>query len=227
MKTTFRGAFALAGLAVMSVAACGGDSGDESASSVDENNPLFRPAALAEEAPATYQARFETSKGAFTISVTRELAPLGADRFYTLVKNGYYDEVRFFRVIDGFIAQWGMHADPRITAVWRQNPLMDEPVMASNTRGTVTFAMGGPNSRTTQVFVNFRDNANLDDMGFAPFGEVTEGMDVVEQLYSGYGEGQPRGNGPIQQNIMARGNDYLNEGFPDLDYIVSATIVGG
>ena len=210
-------------LSALAVGACGeGDSG--SADEPADDNPLYRPAALAEEAPSTFQAAFETSKGTFVIEVTRDWAPLGADRFYTLVKNGYYDGVRFFRVVDGFVAQFGIHGNPRVNAAWRATSIMDDPVVASNTRGTVTFATGGANSRTTQLFVNFRDNSNLDEMGFAPIGEVVEGMDVVDQLYSGYGEGPPRGTGPYQAQLHAQGNEYLDAEYPDLDYVISASV---
>lgn len=203
---------------------CGG--GDAADAVAIPDSPLMRPAALAEEAPATFQAEFETSKGTFVIDVTREWAPLGADRFYTLVKNGYYDGVRFFRVIDGFIAQFGIHGNPMINAQWRAATLQDDPVVESNARGTVTFATSGPNSRTTQLFINFRDNANLDADGFSPFGRVVEGLDVAESFFSGYGEGPPRGSGPYQGQIHAEGNEYLEADFPDLDYVIAARIVG-
>ena len=209
--------------ALLVLSGCGG--GDASDAEPIPDSPLMRPAALAEEAPATFQAEFETTKGTFLIEVTREWAPLGADRFYTLVKNGYYDGVRFFRVIDGFIAQFGIHGNPMINAQWRAARLQDDPVVESNARGTVTFATSGPNSRTTQLFINFRDNANLDADGFSPFGRVVEGLDVAEQLFSGYGEGPPRGSGPYQGQIHAEGNEYLEADFPDLDYVVEARIV--
>ncbi len=209
--------------AVLALGACGG--GDSQDSEPIDDNPLLRPSALAEEAPATFQAEFETTRGTFVIEVTREWAPGGADRFYTLVKNGYYDDVRFFRVIDGFIAQFGIHGNPRVNAAWRAAQFADDPVVQSNTRGTVTFATGGPNSRTTQVFINFQDNVNLDEGGFAPFGRVVEGMEVADQLHSGYGEGPPRGQGPYQAQIHAQGNEYLQAEFPDLDRVISARVV--
>jgi len=210
-------------IALLALGACGG--GDSQDSEPIDDNPLLRPSALAEEAPATFQAEFETTKGTFVIEVNRDWAPGGADRFYTLVKNGYYDDVRFFRVIDGFIAQFGIHGDPRVNAAWRAAQFPDDPVTQSNTRGTVTFATGGPNSRTTQVFVNFQDNVNLDDGGFAPIGRVVEGMEVADQLHSGYGEGPPRGQGPYQAQIHAQGNEYLQAEFPDLDRVISARVV--
>lgn len=205
-------AFTLAALA------CGGEDGGEEAM---PDNPLLYPGApeMNVQAPDMYRARFETSEGAFVVEVHRDWAPIGADRFYNLVSNGYYDGARFFRVIDGFMVQFGMHADPLVTAQWRAAQLQDDPVVESNTRGKVTFAMTNqPNSRTTQVFINFGDNTNLDGMGFAPFGEVVEGMEVVDALHSGYGES------PDQGQIQARGNEYLESEFPELDYVVQATI---
>ena len=213
-------------VAVALAAACGGDGGSGGGAPAD--SPLLNPTSpeMTATAPETYRARFETTKGDFVVQVERALSPNGADRFYNLVRGGYYDGVRFFRVIDGFMAQFGMHGDPQVTAAWRGAPIPDDSVRASNTRGMVTFAMTGqPNSRTTQVFINYRDNINLDAMGFAPFGEVVEGMDVVDQLYSGYGEGAPGGSGPSQAQIQAQGNEYLEGEFPQLDYIEQATIV--
>lgn len=185
---------------------------------------LSDPAALNEKAPATYKAKFDTSKGPFVITVHRDWAPRGADRFYNLVKNGFYDNVRFFRVIDGFMAQIGMNGNPELQSTWDKAKLQDDPVKESNKRGYVTFATAGPNTRTTQFFINFKDNTGLDRQGFAPFGEVTEGMDVVDQLYSGYGEGAPRGRGPDQGRIRMEGNSYLTKSFPKLDYVKKATI---
>ncbi len=210
---------------------CGGSGGDavEGADlGPDPSNPLMNPAALNETAPDLFRARFETSTGDFVVEVHRDWSPAGADRFYNLVNNGYFDDVRFFRVIERFMAQFGMHGDPYITAVWRNHPIADDPVAQSNLRGFVTFAKtNAPDSRTTQVFINLVDNVNLDPLGFSPFGQVVEGMDVVDQLYSAYGEGAPTGQGPIQQNIAARGNEYLEEAFPTLDYVERAVIVGG
>lgn len=186
---------------------------------------LKTPAAFTEKAPATYKAKFDTSKGAFVITVHRDWAPLGADRLYNLVKAGFYDDVRFFRVIPGFMAQFGIHGRPSVMEAWRPARLKDDPVKQSNMRGYVTFATAGPNTRTTQLFINFKDNANLDKMGFAPVGEVTTGMDVVDKLYDGYGEGAPRGKGPDQGAMQMEGNAYLTKSFPKLDYIKTATIV--
>ena len=185
---------------------------------------LRSPESLNEQAPPRFRANFDTSKGTFVIDVHRDWAPLGADRFYNLVKNGFFDDVRFFRVINGFMAQFGIHGNPAVSAVWRQATLRDDPVKQSNRRGYVTFATGGPNTRTTQLFINFQDNTMLDKQGFAPFGEVVSGMDVVAKIYSGYGEGAPSGKGPDQTRVQKEGNAYLTKEFPRLDYIKSATI---
>ena len=185
---------------------------------------LKNPAALTEQAPATFKADFDTSKGIFVITVHRDWAPLGADRFYNLVKNGYYDDIRFFRVLDGFMAQFGIHGDPSIDKLWMQANIKDDPVKQSNKRGYVTYATAGPGTRTTQVFINFGDNASLDKQGFAPFGEVTTGMNVVDKFYNGYGEGAPQGAGPSQGTMHSQGNAYLTKSFPKLDYIKTATI---
>lgn len=186
---------------------------------------LGDPAALTEQAPATYKAKFDTSKGSFVIQVTRAWAPQGADRFYNLVKNGYFDDGRFFRVISGFMVQFGLHADPALNAKWRVARIPDDRVTQSNTRGMVTFATSGPDARTTQVFINFDNNSRLDGMGFAPFGKVISGMDVVDKLYSGYGEGAPNGQGPNQNRIQTEGNAYLTQSFPRLDHVTKASIV--
>jgi peptidyl-prolyl cis-trans isomerase A (cyclophilin A) len=177
-----------------------------------------------EQAPAQYTVELDTTKGAILIDVRREWAPHGADRFYELVQNGYYTDVAFFRVISGFMAQVGISGDPALNAQWREKRIPDDPVKASNTRGTATFATSGPNSRTTQFFLNFTDNSRLDGMGFAPFGKVQD-MAPVDALYDGYGEGAPRGRGPSQGQMQSQGNAYLRESFPKLDYIKSAKII--
>jgi peptidyl-prolyl cis-trans isomerase A (cyclophilin A) len=187
---------------------------------------LDKPKTLSLKAPEVFRAKFATSKGDFVIEVHRDWAPFGADRFYNLVKAGYFDETRFFRVISGFMAQIGIHGKPEINAVWRDQQIQDDPVVKSNLRGFVTFAKtGAPNSRTTQFFLNLVDNANLDSMGFAPFGQVTSGLSVVDALYSGYGEGAPRGQGPLQNRIQDEGNTYLMRDFPQLDFVKQATII--
>ena len=175
-------------------------------------------------APSTYRAHFETSAGAFVIEVQRDWAPRGADRFYDLVKSGYFDGQRFFRVLSGFMAQFGISGDPTVSAVWRDRRIPDDSVRQSNTRDMVSFATAGPNTRTTQVFINYADNSSLDGQGFAPFGRVVEGMDVVDHLFAGYGEGAPRGRGPDQGRVEREGNAYLTRDFPKLDYVKRATI---
>jgi peptidyl-prolyl cis-trans isomerase A (cyclophilin A) len=187
---------------------------------------LKNPASLKEQAPATYKVRFDTSAGVFVVQVTRDWAPLGADRFYNLVKNGFYDEARFFRAINGFMVQFGINADPAISAVWRNARIGVDPVKQGSKPMRIVYAMGGtPDTRTTQVFINFVDNsASLDKLGFAAFGDVVEGQDVVRRIYTGYGEGAPRGQGPEQGRIQMEGNAYLNKEFPKLDYIKKATI---
>lgn len=177
-----------------------------------------------EHAPDSYKVKFETSKGDFVVTVTRDWSPLGADRFYTLVKSGFYDGARFFRVLPGFVVQFGIAADPAATAKWHDANLTDDAVKQSNKRGTITFATGGPNTRTTQVFINLADNGRLDPKGFSPFGAVSQGMEVVDQFYSGYGEGAPDGSGPVQKTAESDGNAYLMRDFPKLDYIKKATI---
>lgn len=220
----------------MLLAACGGEGGEETPPA-ETPPPASQPAtepppaatpepAAPATAPAMFQVRFETNEGDFVVEIDRSLAPNGADRFYQLVSQGFYTDVRFFRVIPGFMAQFGINGDPATTMRWNGNTIQDDPVRGSNTRGTITFAMTGqPNSRGTQLFINLVDNVNLDAMRFAPIGRVVEGMDVVDRLYSGYGEGAPRGNGPDQAQIRSQGNAYLTQNFPQLDYIERATIV--
>jgi len=181
---------------------------------------LKNPASLKETAPATYKVNLDTSAGAIVIEVHRDWAPLGADRFYNLVKNGFFDNARFFRVVPNFMVQFGMNGDPAVTTAWQGATLKDEPTKESNKRGYVTFAKtGAPNSRGTQVFINFKDNGFLDSQGFAPFGQVVSGgMDVAEKITSQYGES------PNQGRITTEGNAYLTKEFPKLDYIKKATI---
>lgn len=185
---------------------------------------LANPATLTEQAPATYKVRFDTSKGPFVIEVQRAWAPHGADRFYNLVKNGFYDNARFFRVISGFMVQFGINGEPAISAQWREANIPDDPVKQSNTRGMISFATRGANTRTTQVFINFGNNARLDASGFAPFGKVVSGMNVVDGLNAEYGEGAPGGNGPDQGRLQREGNAYLAKGFPRMDFVKKATI---
>jgi peptidyl-prolyl cis-trans isomerase A (cyclophilin A) len=214
MNRRFLASFALAG----AVTAC--DS--RPASNVGlPPDPSAQP-----EAPRVFQARFETSKGPFVIEVHRAWAPHGADRFYQLVRSGFFDNTRFFRVVSSFMAQFGVHGNPAVNAAWEKLAIPDDSVTQSNKRGFVSFAMAGPNTRTTQVFINLIDNTNLDDMGFAPFGQVVEGMQVVDSLHADYGDGPPAGFGPDQMRIMTEGNAYLERFFPKLDFVRTARLVG-
>ena len=177
------------------------------------------PAKLTEQAPDTFKAEFDTAKGKFTVEITRSLAPNGADRFYNLVKSGYFKDIGFFRVVPGFMVQFGIHGDPAVSAKWRAANIPDDLVKGSNARGTITFATAGPNTRTTQLFINFGDNTFLDGQGFSPFGKVISGMDVMDKINAEYRET------PNQGQIQMEGNAYLKQGFSNLDYIKSATIV--
>jgi len=184
--------------------------------------PIVKPDApeFKAKAPDKFKARFTTSQGNFTISVERANAPIGADRFYALVKSGFFDDARFFRVVEHFVVQFGIPADPEESKLWKDANLADDAVNDTNTRGKVTFATAGPGTRTTQLFISYANkNARLDRMGFAPIGTVTEGMDVVDKFYSGYGEE------PNQKLIESKGNPYLEAEFPKLDYIKKAEIV--
>lgn len=198
------------------------NAGQAAGDAVNLNKAKLRtPSQLTEKAPEMYKVKFDTTAGTVVIQVHRDWAPLGADRFYNLAKNGFYDEVRFFRVLDGFMAQFGMNGDPSIQKAWGGANFRDDPVKGSNKRGFVTFAKASaPNSRSTQVFINYADNSRLDADGFAPFGEVTQGMDLVDKFYSGYGSR----NVPDQGRITAEGNAYLGKEYPKLDYIKKATI---
>ncbi len=186
---------------------------------------LMDPSKATEQAPATYKAKFETTKGDFVVEVTRDWAPNGADRFYNLVKIGYYSDAALFRVIKGFMCQFGIHGDPAVAAKWREAQIDDDPVKGTNSKGMVTFATAGPNTRTTQLFINYADNARLDGMGFAPFGKVVSGMDVVDAINGEYGEGAPRGRGPHQGRLQSEGTKYLKKEFPNMDYIKRVTLL--
>lgn len=177
------------------------------------------------QAPDTYRVKLDTTAGPVVIEVKRELAPKGADRFYRLVKEGFYNNTRAFRVLDGFMAQMGMSGAPETNAKWREKKIGDDPVKASNKRGMVTFATSGPDSRTTQFFINYGDNSFLDRDGFAPFGRVVEGMENVDKFYKAYGEGAPQGRGPSQSQIASNGNKYLDSRFPNLTKINTAQVV--
>jgi len=185
---------------------------------------LQSPKKLNEKAPDTYKVKFDTTRGQFTISVTRAWAPLGADRFYNLVKHHFYDNAAFFRVVPQFVVQFGISENPQVSAAWKHTEIKDDPVTQSNKRGAITFATAGPDTRTTQVFISLKDNGRLDGMGFAPFGTVDgNGMNVVEMMYEGYGDSA----GPDQDQLEKQGDPYLRKGWPKLDYIKSATLVSG
>jgi len=193
-----------------------------SAPTHDYTKELLGGAKLKERAPDSYKVKFDTTRGAFTITVTRAWAPLGADRFYNLVKHHFYDNAAFFRVVPQFVVQFGISANPTVTSAWKHTEIKDDPVAQSNKRGAIVFATAGPNTRTTQVFINLKDNARLDGMGFAPFGVVDgSGMNVVEMMYEGYGDNA----GPDQDQLERQGDPYLRKGWPKLDYIKSATLV--
>jgi peptidyl-prolyl cis-trans isomerase A (cyclophilin A) len=197
---------------------------EEPAADVDPK--LLDPTAATEDPPEKFKAKFETTKGDFVIEVNSKWSPEGAKRFYNLVKIGYYDDVAFFRAVKGFMVQFGIHGSGEVNRVWRNAKIKDDSVKQSNTKGFVTFAKSGaPDSRTVQVFINYGNNANLDGMGFSPFGKVVEGMDVVETLHTGYGDSPPNGRGPEQQRFQSEGNAYLKQQFSELDYIKKATIV--
>ncbi len=215
-------------LLALATGACAGDAGSDAP--VVDGNPLESPdsEAMNVRAPDVFRASFATLKGDFVLEVHRDWAPNGADRFYNLVRHGFYDDARFFRVIPAFMVHFGIHADPEIGRFWREARSPDDPVTQSNTRGLVSFAAtSGPDSRTTQIFINFSDNTNLDGMGFAPFAEVVEGMDIVDQLYAAYGDGAPRGPGPEPGRIHSEGNEYLDAEFRFLDKIAATAVSGG
>jgi peptidyl-prolyl cis-trans isomerase A (cyclophilin A) len=180
---------------------------------------LLKPATLRAKAREVYKVKFTTTKGDVVIQVNRAWAPLGSDRFYNLVKNGFYKDAAFFRVVPRFVAQFGIPARPEVAAAWDHAYIVDDRVTQSNKRGTLTFATAGPNTRTTQIFINFSDNAALDGQGFAPFGEVIEGMELVDKFFAGYGES------PDQGRITAFGKAYLDKSFPNLDRIVTAVVL--
>jgi peptidyl-prolyl cis-trans isomerase A (cyclophilin A) len=188
---------------------------------------LLDPSLATEQAPDVYRVRLETTKGNVVLELRRAWSPQGADRFYNLVKAGFFENVAFFRAIEGFMVQFGLHGEPSVQRAWNAYAIPDDPAAGnSNKRGYITFAKKGtPNSRTTQVFINYKDNAMLDSMGFTPFGEVVEGMDVVDGLYKGYGEGAPKGKGPDQMKLQNEGNPYLERDFPELDWVQKAVLL--
>jgi len=180
---------------------------------------LMNPKSLHSKAPEVFKARFTTTKGDFVVEVHRDWAPLGADRFYNLVRNGFFTNAAFFRVVKGFVVQFGLSANPAVNKAWADAKIPDDPVKESNKEGYLVFATAGPNTRTTQLFINFADNGRLDQMGFAPFGMVTEGMDIVKQIYDGYGQT------PDQGKITDEGDAYISKNFPMIDKIKLAKIL--
>ncbi len=201
------------------------DEPEETPESLKPDAALFDPSLANEKAPEKFQVKCDTSKGSFVIQANRNWSPKGVDRFYNLVKIGYFNDIAFFRVIKGFVVQFGISGDPQINRKWQNATITDDPVKESNQRGFLTFAMGGPNTRTTQLFINLTDNVRLDQMGFSPVGQVVEGMSVIDSLHSGYGEGAPGGHGPSQELIRSRGNKYLKSEFPNLDYANKSTLI--
>ena len=203
--------------AALAVAAC------------SHRSPLLEPTPeeLLTPAPDSFRVEFRTTRGPFLVVAHRDWAPFGVDRFYFLVSNGYYDDTYFFRVVQGSLAQWGISGKPALNAAWRNRRIADDPVMRSNQRGMIAFARSGPQSRTVQLYVNERDNARLDTLGgigFPPIAQVIQGMGVIDSLYAGYGQGQPRGTGPSQDSIETEGNAYLKRKYPLLDRILTATV---
>ena len=180
---------------------------------------LLNPASLHAKAPAVFKARFTTTAGDFVVEVHRDWAPLGADRFYNLVRNSYFTNASFFRVMPGFVVQFGLSANPAVNKVWKDADIQDDPVVQSNKRGFLVFATAGPNTRTTQLFINYADNPRLDGMGFAPFGKVVEGMDVVDKIFPGYGDS------PSQDLLTDQGDTYVTANFPKIDKIKLARLV--
>ncbi len=224
-RTLVRASSLLAGalLSVLLLLPACGDGGE--ADPAVAQDPLLRPGQLVDPAPDRFQVEFQTTAGDFVVTVERAWAPMGADRFYNLVQAGYYDDTRVHRVVPGFMAQFGLHGDPRVNQVWGRALIQDDPVVESNLRGRITFAKAGPNSRTTEVFISLVDNVRLDDDGFAPFGEVTQGMEAVDAFYGDYGDGPPRGDGPYAAMARARGNEYLDEEYPELTRIIEARVM--
>jgi peptidyl-prolyl cis-trans isomerase A (cyclophilin A) len=227
MRIATRNTALLLLLASAALSACGKEPpppAEEPAEAVPEIEPIYDAENQKEQAPEEYRVLMETSAGNVVIAVHRAWAPNGADRFYNLVKVGFYNDTRIYRVVTDFMAQWGFNGEPRVNAVWRNYPIADDPVKHSNTPGTVTFATSGANARTSQMFINYGDNAFLDESGFSPIGEVVEGMDVAKKFHAGYGDGPPKGQGPNQAQIFSEGNAYLDAGFPQLTKIVKMTI---
>ena len=225
----------LALLGTLVLAGCGGEVADEPGSPQAGSPPTGDPMAAlldpdssvwAEAAPERFTARFQTTVGSFDVAVVREWAPIGVDRFYNLARHGFYDDSRFFRVVEAFIAQFGIPGDPAVTAAWEGRAIRDDPVVASNRRGSLAYAMTGPDTRHTQIYFNLVDNIRLDSTGFAPIGEVVQGLDVMDQLYAGYGEGAGGGmRRGDQMRMLTEGNAHLDQDYPLLDHIVRIDVL--
>jgi peptidyl-prolyl cis-trans isomerase A (cyclophilin A) len=211
-------ALTVSAISLASLPSCAsGPAGDRSA--------LLDTTHSAEIAPETFRVRFETSRGPFVVEAHHAWSPWGVDRFYYLVRRNFYDSAAFFRVLPGYIAQFGINGDPQIAASWQQRLFPDDTTRhESNLRGRISFASAGPHTRNTQLFINLRNNASL-DASYAPIGEIVEGMNVVDSLWSGYGDGPPGGKGADQSRIFAQGNRYLLKDFPKLDYVKTARVV--
>jgi len=220
-------AVALVALTASLLSGCASGGGAVSVGPSPLPSPLLDPASpeFAAAAPDSFRVLFETTQGDFIVAVRTSQAPLGAQRFYNLVRHGFYDGTHFFRVLQGFVVQFGIHRDPEVSRVWQEARIADDPVVGSNLPGTLSYGTAGPNTRTTQLFINLADNSRLDGLGFSPFARITGGMDVVARLYGGYGEGAPSGNGPDQGRIQSEGSSYLERDFPRLDRIVRARIL--
>jgi peptidyl-prolyl cis-trans isomerase A (cyclophilin A) len=218
---------ALVALCAPFVAGCSSGEGSASAGPSLSPTPLLDPTSpeWAAAPPDSFRVLVETTQGDFVVSVTTSQAPLGAQRFYHLVRHGFYDGTHFFRVLQGFVVQFGIHRNPEVSRIWLNATIPDDPVIGSNLPGTLSYGTAGPNTRTTQLFINLGDNSRLDGLGFSPFARITGGMDVVARLYGGYGEGAPQGNGPDQGRIQSEGSTYLERDFPRLDRIVRARVL--
>lgn len=189
------------------------------------NPKLLNPSLWTKMAPPSFKAKFTTTKGDIVVEAHRDWSPRGVDRFYNLVRSGFFTNVSFYRVVPNFVVQFGASPDPKVEAAWMNARIKDDPVKQSNKKYSLTFAMGGPNTRTTEFFINLRDNASLDGMGFSPIGEVIEGKELVDAIYSGYGDmAEQGGRGPSQQRVQAEGKPYLDKNFPNLDSIKLAVI---
>jgi len=223
MRGVPTGGLAALAAILLVVAACGTEPTEETTR--QEVNPLYAPDRLHAQAPDSFRVAVATSEGDLTLFAKREWAPLGVDRFYTLVTNGFYDEIRVHRVVPGRVAQFGLNGDGLVNSAWMEEYIVDDPRVLSNERGTLAFAKGGANDRTTQVFINLGDNLGLDDQGFAPFARVVDGMEVADAFFAEYGDGPPRGDGPYQMQALAQGNEYLDAEFPELTRIDSMRVV--